>query len=79
MSRLNPTIKRPIDAFPKCPSCLASCLKHRGIHVYCLVCKWDSVKAFADAGGYDDEPRQNSRIALRITCWPSSSALTLAM
>ena len=51
--RGNLKIKRPIDAFSKCPACFGQVLRHVGIHVFCKFCGWDSIQAYSDAGGYD--------------------------
>ena len=64
MARYNSNVKKPIDAFPKCPSCLYEFwLKKRGIHVYCHYCGWDSLAAWVAAGGMDSEYRQTKMIA----------------
>lgn len=54
MERRTLRVKKPVDAFPKCPGCLMEhFLSAEGIHVFCGFCGWDSVQAYADAGGYD--------------------------
>lgn len=58
-------VKKPVDAFPKCPSCLMEhFLSVEGIHVYCGFCSWDSVQAYADAGGYEGKERSEILAAL---------------
>lgn len=50
MARRDRKVKIPIDAFPKCPSCLMSAfLKDDGFHVFCRYCRWDSVEPYAIA------------------------------
>lgn len=62
MKEINAKVKRPVDVFPKCPSCLMEhFLTTEGIHVFCGLCNWDSVQAYADAGGYEDA-RQNALV-----------------
>ena len=42
------TLKKPVDAFPKCPSCLmGEFLKDDTFNVFCDYCGWDSVAAYA--------------------------------
>lgn len=55
-------VKNPIDAFPKCPACLQSFLMHQGIHVFCKFCGWDSIQAYADAGGYDPDSTESKDV-----------------
>jgi len=55
MGRTISKIKRPVDVFPKCPCCMhKSFLSVEGIHVFCGFCGWDSIDAYAEAGGHDD-------------------------
>jgi len=50
MPRKNPFVKNPIDAFPKCPSCMMDAfLNKSGFHVFCNYCEWNSVEAHAHA------------------------------
>ena len=73
MSRYNTKVKRPIDAFPKCPSCLYEFwLKKRGIHVYCNYCDWNSVIPWVEAGGVDqqsDVERRAERTEKKRACY----------
>ena len=65
MKKRNPNVRKPIDAFSKCPSCLHShFLVASGIHVVCTFCDWDSIEAYTDAGGYDEVP--SSHVHLRL-------------
>jgi len=52
-------IKKPVNAFPKCPCCLTDHqLSVGGIHVFCGFCGWDSVRAYTEVGGYDSADRE---------------------
>ena len=54
MGRSVSKVKRPVNAFPKCACWMhKSFLSVHGIHVFCGFCGWDSVEAYAEAGGYD--------------------------
>lgn len=50
---LNPKVKKPSEAFTKCPSCFGRRLLIVGIDVICSSCDWNSIEAFAEAGGLD--------------------------
>lgn len=78
MKAKNSRVKKPVDAFPKCPSCLMEhYLSTHGIHVFCSFCKWDSVQAYADAGGYDEQP-QNC-VVLPLNYGAASRQMTLML